>query len=48
MSGCATSNNGAGYVEYLASSFTVDPVKDTSETVAGFAELETRMESACK
>jgi hypothetical protein len=32
----------------MGSDFTVDAVRDTSETVSGFAELEKRMEVACQ
>jgi hypothetical protein len=47
MSGCSASGAGAGCVAYNSSAFTVDPVHDTSETVAGFSDLDVRMEAAC-
>jgi hypothetical protein len=48
MTGCASSNGGAGCVVYLNNGFTVDPVNDTSATVAGIAELEAAMMGACE
>lgn len=48
MSGCSSSKGGAGCVAYAGNAFTVDPVRDTSETVAGFSDLEAAMMGACE
>lgn len=48
LTGCGISSGGAGCVAYQSSAFTVDPARDTSETIAGIAGLEAAMEAACE